>query len=175
MRTILSALPLFFAATAAAAQAPAPPPTVDISAEDIAATVRRTAERTVSDQAIRVVDMGGYQVGVGVVHRSPGNQGAIEHSKITEIYHVMEGAGTLVTGGTIPDARPSPPESQVVTVLNGPSNGGQTIQGGQSRRIKAGDVVIIPPNTPHWFSAIEAPQIVYLVVRVDPEKVIRPL
>jgi quercetin dioxygenase-like cupin family protein len=35
-----------------------------------------------------------------------------------------------------------------------------------------GDVVIIPPNTPHWFSDIATDQIVYLVVRVDPHKVL---
>jgi mannose-6-phosphate isomerase-like protein (cupin superfamily) len=144
----------------------------DISAEEIQATVQRTPDRRVSDQAIRMVDLGAYNVGVGVVHRSAGGpQGAIEHSKITEVYHVIEGAGTLVTGGTIPDARPSAPESQVVRVLNGPSMGGASIEGGVSRRIKVGDVVIIPPNTPHWFSEIEG-RIVYLVVRMDPEKVV---
>jgi mannose-6-phosphate isomerase-like protein (cupin superfamily) len=144
----------------------------DVSAEEILATVQRTAERTVSDQAIRMVDIGSYNVGVGVVHRSAGGpQGAIEHSKITEVYHVIEGAGTLVTGGAILEPRPSAPESQVVRVLNGPSIGGTSIDGGVSRRIKAGDVVIIPPNTPHWFSAIEG-KIVYLVVRMDPEKVV---
>jgi hypothetical protein len=35
-----------------------------------------------------------------------------------------------------------------------------------------GDVVIIPPNTPHWFSEISSDQIVYLVVRVDPHKIL---
>ena len=157
----------------ASGAAQTPPRATDVTAEDIQATVRRTAERTVSDQAIRVVDIGHYNVGIGVVHRSAGGpQGAIEHSQITEIYHVMEGAGTLVTGGTLVDPRPSPPESQVVTVLNGPSTGGSSIQGGESRRIKAGDIVIIPPNTPHWFSGIEG-TIVYLVVRMDPDKVLQ--
>jgi mannose-6-phosphate isomerase-like protein (cupin superfamily) len=168
-RTMPGMLVVLFASSAAAQ---APRTAIDVSAEEIQATVKRTADRTVSDQAIRMVDIGSYNVGVGVVHRSPGNQGAIEHSKITEVYHVIEGAGTLVTGGTIVDPKPAPPESQVVTVLNGPSTGGSSIQGGQSRRIKAGDVVIIPPSTPHWFSAIDD-HIVYLVVRVDPEKVVQ--
>ena len=142
------------------------------TAEDIQAYLKHAEGSVVSDQSIRMVDIGPYQVGVGVVHRVAGPQGAIEHSKITEVYHVLEGAGTLVTGGTIPDGKPSPAESQVVTVLNGPSTDGSTIQGGVSRRIKAGDVVIIPPNTPHWWSAIEG-KIEYLVVRMDPEKVVR--
>ena len=40
--------------------------------------------------------------------------------------------------------------------------------------IGPGDVVIIPPNTPHWFSEITSDQIVYLVVRVDPTKCYLP-
>ena len=119
-----------------------------------------------------MVDVGAYNVGIGLVQRVPGQQGAIEHSKISEVYHMIEGAAVLVTGGTIPDAKPSAPESQVVTVLNGPSNGGARVEGGTSRRVKAGDVVIIPPNTPHWWSSLEG-KIAYLVVRVDPEKVVR--
>ena len=157
--------------SSAAAQLP-PRTAVDISAEQIQATVKATEDRTVSDQSIRMLDLGKYNVGIGVVHRSPGTQGAIEHSKITEVYHMIEGAAVLVTGGTIPDAKPSAPESQVVTVLNGPSNGGTKIEGGTSRRVKVGDVVIIPPNTPHWWSSLEG-KIVYLVVRVDPEKVVQ--
>ena len=44
--------------------------------------------------------------------------------------------------------------------------------GGHSCKIGSGDVVIIPPNTPHWFTEITTDQIVYLVVRVDPHKVL---
>ena len=53
-----------------------------------------------------------------------------------------------------------------------PSTGGGKIDGGVSRRMTAGDVVIIPPNTAHWFSSIDSDDIVYLVVRVDPKKVL---
>ncbi|HLK64584.1 MAG TPA: hypothetical protein VKU19_14165 [Bryobacteraceae bacterium] len=149
----------------------------DVTNEDIQATLKKTPTATVSDQAIRVVSINDeYNVGVGVVHRSKttGKVAAngIEHSQITEIYHVMEGNATLVTGGTIENPRDSSPESQVVKVLNGPSTGGGAIQGGVSRKVGPGDVVIIPPNTPHWFSEISSDQIVYLVIRVDPHKVL---
>ena len=77
-----------------------------------------------------------------------------------------------MTGGAIQDATPSAPTSAVVTVLNGPSTGGASVQGGVSRTLGPGDVVIIPPNTPHWFTEITSDQIVYLVVRVDPHKVL---
>ena len=81
-------------------------------------------------------------------------------------------AATLVTGGTIEDPKESAPDGAVVKVLNGPSTGGGVIQNGVSRKVGPGDVVIIPPNTPHWFSEISSDQIVYLVVRVDPHKVL---
>ena len=172
-RTLATALLLLSASTMRAQQAMPRGTATDITAGAIDSTVKSTTGRAVSDQAVRMVDIGTYQVGVGVVHRSPtGPQGAIEHSRITEVYHMMEGAGVLVTGGTIVDAKPSPADGMVVTVLNGPSTQGPTIQGGVSRRMKAGDVVIIPPNTPHYWSTLEG-KIVYLVVRVDPDKVVK--
>jgi mannose-6-phosphate isomerase-like protein (cupin superfamily) len=149
----------------------------DISKAEVEATVQKTASAPVSDQAIRVVSINGeYNVGVGVVHRAktngPSTGGSVEHSQITEVYHVIEGNATLVTGGTIDNARESGPDSPVVKVLNGPSTQGGVVKDGVSRKVGPGDVVIIPPNTPHWFSEITSDQIVYLVVRMDPHKVL---
>ena len=153
---------------------------VDISNAEVRATVEKTASARVSDQAIRVVSVNGeYNVGVGVVHRAktagtggPGGGGGVEHSQITEVYHVISGNATLVTGGTLENPRESAPDSTVVTVLNGPSTQGSAVSNGISRDIGPGDVVIIPPNTPHYFREITSDQIVYLVVRVDPHKVL---
>lgn len=153
---------------------------VDISNAEVQAMVQKTASMSVSDQAIRVVSINGeYNVGVGVVHRAktaggggPGRGGGVEHSQITEIYHVISGNATLVTGGTIENPREAPPDSPVVKILNGPSTQGSAISNGFSRQIGPGDVVIIPPNTPHYFAQITSDQIVYLVVRVDPHKVL---
>lgn len=170
MRITLAALSTLVVAMAATAQQ-SPRAAVDVAAEQITAVANACAA-TVCDQSVRMVDVGRYNVGVGVVQRTPGVQGAIEHSRITEVYHMIEGAAVLVTGGTMPDAKPSALESQVVTVLNGPSNQGTRVEGGTSRRVKAGDVVIIPPDTPHWWSSLDG-KIVYLVVRIDPDKVVR--
>lgn len=149
----------------------------DVSGAEIKAAVQKTAAAAVSDQQLRVVSINGeYNVGVGVVHRAktegrnPG--GGIEHSQITEVYHIIEGNGTLVTGGTIENPKESAPDSSVVKVLNGPSSGGGVIQNGVSRKVGPGDVVIIPPNTAHWFSEITSDQIAYLVIRIDPHKVL---
>jgi len=149
----------------------------DVTNAEIKTAVQKTVSAAVSDQQLRVVSINGeYNIGVGVVHRAktegrnPG--GGIEHSQITEVYHIIEGNGTLVTGGTIENPKESPPDSSVVKVLNGPSSGGGVIQNGVSRKVGPGDVVIIPPNTPHWFSEITSEQIAYLVVRIDPHKVL---
>ncbi|MBA0088398.1 MAG: hypothetical protein HRJ53_25715 [Acidobacteria bacterium Pan2503] len=149
----------------------------DVTGAEIQSLVQKTAADRVSDQAIRVVSINGeYNVGIGVVHRAKtsGAQagGGIEHSQITEIYHIIEGNATLVTGGSMDNTSEFPADHPVVAVLNGPSTRGGPIQNGVSRKIGPGDVVIIPPNTPHWFSEISSDQIVYLVVRVDPHKVL---
>ena len=166
-----------FLAVVCVAQTPPAGIATDVTNDEILAMVRKTASAAVSDQAIRVINVNGeYNVGVGVVHRSKtaSNQrpNGIEHSEITEVYHVIEGSGVLVTGGSVENAREVPAASQVVKVLNGPSKSGGAIVNGVSRRIGPGDVVIIPPNTPHWFSEISSDQIVYLVIRVDPHKVL---
>jgi mannose-6-phosphate isomerase-like protein (cupin superfamily) len=149
----------------------------DVTNDEIQATVAKTPDAKVSDQQIRVVNVAGeYNVGVGVVHRSrtsgPQTANGIEHSQITEVYHVISGNATFVTGGTIENKKETPATSVVVKVLNGPSTGGGAILNGTSRKVGPGDVVIIPPNTPHWFSEISSDQIVYLVVRFDPHKVL---
>jgi mannose-6-phosphate isomerase-like protein (cupin superfamily) len=148
----------------------------DIGNAEIQALVQKSAADRVSDQAIRVVSVNGeYNVSIGIVHRAKTSgkdaPSGIEHAQITEVYHVIEGHGTLVTGGTLDNPKEVRADSPVVTVLNGPSTGGG-IQNGVSRVLGPGDVVIIPPNTPHWFSEITTDQIVYLVVRIDPHKVL---
>ena len=184
MQKAISTAALAFAlslATQAVAQPPAahlPRGTAtDVSNAEIQAMVTKTSSAVVSDQAIRVVSINDeYNVGIGVVHRAKtagrSNGGGIEHSQITEVYHVIDGNATLVTGGAIQDPKESPDTSQVVKVLNGPSTGGGGVQGGVSRKVGPGDVVVIPPNTPHWFSEITSDQIVYLVVRIDPHRVL---
>lgn len=150
---------------------------VDVPNADIQAMLRKVAAQRVSDQQMRVVSINDeYNVGVGVVRRAKTSGrdagGGIDHSQITEVYHVMEGTGTFVTGGVILNQKPFAPDSQVVKVLNGPSTNGGPIEGGVSRKVGPGDVIVIPPNTAHWFSEITSDQIVYLVVRIDPHKVL---
>jgi mannose-6-phosphate isomerase-like protein (cupin superfamily) len=150
---------------------------LDIKNSEIEALVRKMAADSVGDQAIRIVSVNDeYNLAVGVVSRLKTTRkkvpSAIEHSHITEIYHIISGSGTLVTGGMLKDSREIPANDETVTLLNGPSKEGSGVENGASRKVGPGDVVIIPPNTPHWFSEIPTEKIVYLVVRVDPHKVL---
>lgn len=121
---------------------------------------------------IRVVDAGGYNVAIGAIHR-PNRPlgGAAVHYKVSEVYHVIDGTGTLVTGGTMLNAKDRPPDNESVRFEDGPGASGTGIEGGVSRQIKAGDVVIIPAGVPHWFSKIDG-SITYVVVRVDPNRLL---
>ena len=161
-------------ATAQQAASPANPlPATYVSAADIQGNLSAAPNSATNPLPnIRVVDAGGYNVAVGVIHRKDTPPGvAAVHFKVSEIYHVMDGAGTLVTGGTMVNAKTRPPDSTSVKLEDGPGASGTSIQGGVSRRIKAGDVVIIPAGVPHWFSAIDG-SITYVVMRVDPGRLL---
>lgn len=129
------------------------------------------------DTVLRIAAIEGeYNVGVSLVRRAKVDgrtpPDAISHRAITEVYHVLEGSGILVTGGTIEGETDLPGDSPVVRTLVGPSSIGSAIAGGTRRRVGPGDVVIIPPNTPHGFSEITSERIAYLLVRIDPHRVL---
>jgi mannose-6-phosphate isomerase-like protein (cupin superfamily) len=178
MRLMLSLLAFLFGLSAIApgvspAQREKSASATCITLADVQATLNRSPGAAVNPQPnIRVVDAGGYNVAVGALHRPQTPLGgAAVHFKVTEIYHVIDGAGTLVTGGTMVNAKNRPPDSDAVKFEDGPGASGTAIQGGVSRRIKAGDIVVIPAGVPHWFSEIEG-SITYAVVRVDPSRVL---
>ena len=182
MKPMLGLLAFLFAFSAAVPNVAAPQqaaspanslPATYVSAADIQANLTAAPNSATNPLPnIRVVDAGGYNVAVGVIHRQQTPPGvAAVHFKVTEIYHVMDGAGTLVTGGAMVNAKTRPPESTAVKLEDGPGASGTAIQGGVSRRIKAGDVVVIPAGVPHWFSEIEG-SITYVVVRVDPGRLL---
>jgi len=67
------------------------------------------------------------------------------HERNAEMFYVIDGAGTLVTGGTLRDEKRTNPDNLT----------GSAIDGGMPRRLAKGDWVIVPEKTPHWFSQIE--------------------
>ena len=118
------------------------------------------------DRPVRVIDANGHYLGVASVQRISADVNALVHDKIDEIYYVQEGAGTLVTGGSLVNGKQTGPSVSI-----GPGWNGTGITGGQSKRVAPGDVIIIPAGTPHMFSQLDG-TIRYLVYRIDPARVI---
>jgi mannose-6-phosphate isomerase-like protein (cupin superfamily) len=77
--------------------------------------------------------------------------GAIVHVPGTELHYILEGAGTLVTGGVVVRSAEGAPG---------------TIEGGVAQRVSKGDAVLIPEGTPHQYTAVEG-AVTYLEVRFN--------
>jgi len=135
-------------------------------------TKKAIAEKLV-DQQVRDIDIGKARVGIGMVHRGrlekPAPNSVAEHDQISEVYHVISGSATLVLGPDILNRQRRPATMRTVVEFNGPGNNGSEVRDGIAYEIKAGDVVVIPAGTGHWFTRIDD-HIDYLMIRIDPDK-----
>ena len=165
MRKILMGIFVLLIATSAKAQAQMA--ATDITAAQVQAFIKDAPHDRNSDRPIRVIDAGGSHVGVFGVFRPKDAPftATVHQTDAVETYYMLEGAGVLVTGGTL--RKPTTPR---------PSNmgdwtdmGSTGIEGGVSRRLSKGDVVIIPGGVPHGWASVEG-DITYLIVRSDPSK-----
>jgi len=140
---------------------------VFISAEEITDTLKASIANNVVDQPIKAMDVvapSGHRASIAMLRRTRPETSALIHNRVTEIYQITEGSGTLVTGGTLEGATATD-----LTRLNaGPSQTG-THKGGDSRHVKPNDVIIVPAGTPHRFSVLDGPSITYLVYRFEPK------
>jgi glc operon protein GlcG len=92
----------------------------------------------------------GYRVNAS---RREGPGEAEVHLNETDIFYVLEGSATFVTGGNVIEARNlSPTEIR-----------GKRIEGGEERHLAKGDVITIPRGIPHWFKQVDAPFVYYVV------------
>jgi mannose-6-phosphate isomerase-like protein (cupin superfamily) len=131
------------------------------------------ASKTI-DQQVRAIDVGKLNVDVAMVHRgkldAPAPDSVAEHDLVGEVYHIIEGSATLVTGPDLVGSKRRPATQENVRLLNGPGHSAASIRNGVTHQLKAGDVIVIPPGTGHWFTKIDD-HISYLMIRVDPDKV----
>jgi len=136
-------------------------------------TKKAIAEKRV-DQQVRDVDIGKSHVAIGMVYRgkldAPAPNSVAEHDLVSEVYYIISGSGTLVLGPDIADMKRRPATAETVRMFNGPGNNGSTIRDGKTYQLKAGDMVVIPAGTGHWFTKIDD-HINYMMVRIDPDKV----
>src|SRR5580658_4141830 len=158
---MLKRLAVLFMLSAAAGALPAAdessPPAVYKSAAELMATLAKIAQ-TKSDQATSpIANEEHYRI--NIVRRGSAGT-AMAHAtgpaKGSEVHYIIDGAATVVTGGTL--VRP--------TSANGPAT--TIIEGGESRRVTKGDVIVIPAGTPHWYKNVEG-SVTYLEVRFDVE------
>lgn len=93
-------------------------------------------------QTLRMLEGGKYNVNI---RRITNAETALVHPQTIDVWVVLEGSGTLTTGGTIQNGK---------------------IVGGQSHLIKAGDVEFIPATVPHGVSGVKG-SITWLNIRWD--------
>ncbi len=92
----------------------------------------------------------GYSVNAS---RRDGPGEAELHASDTDIFYVLQGKATIVTGGSIVGATEvSPGEAR-----------GSSIEGGTEHRVATGDVFTIPAGTPHWFKSVGTPFRYYVI------------
>ena len=93
-------------------------------------------------QTLRMIEGGKYNVNI---RRITNAETALVHPITVDVWVVLDGTGTLTTGGTIVDGK---------------------IVGGESRPLKPGDVEFIPPTVPHGVSGVNG-SITWLNIRWD--------
>jgi mannose-6-phosphate isomerase-like protein (cupin superfamily) len=148
-----------------------PAPAVYVTPDDMENELKTAPNQSAHliDRPIRVIESGAsrsHQMGVAIVKRTDSDQNALIHDQVDEIYYILEGSGTMVTGGKLVNEKHTESSPTI-----GPGWSGTSIEGGESRPVKAGEVVMIPAGTPHMFTKLDGP-IRYLVYRVDPSDVL---
>jgi len=84
--------------------------------------------------------------------------GAVEyHEHTNHIFIMVEGEATIVTGGTMVDAKRTNAEQMTAT----------SIEGGETHHLSKGDVITIPAKTPHWWKDVPTKTVAYYAVNIE--------
>jgi mannose-6-phosphate isomerase-like protein (cupin superfamily) len=152
MRPISIAFLVVCMAAVAAAQQPATPGATPVTAmktfcssADVQALISKAKSERKDGQPIvveRVLQLAPYNA--NLEYRASVGLAAV-HEKEAELMYVVDGSGTIVTGGTLLNPTRTNPANLT----------GSAIDGGAQQKIAKGDFIFIPENTPHWISAID--------------------
>ena len=97
-----------------------------------------------------LIETPGYKVHAGRRERP----GLVElHTQETDVFYVVDGTATFVTGGTMVDCK----------VVSPGQMRGTSITGGETHHLKKGDVIIVPNGTPHQFTETSNPFLYFIV------------
>ena len=147
MRTLIACVVSILLSAPALAQqaAPAAASRTMVSASEVQAMIAKAKTDRKDNAPIvaqSLLQLAPYNVSLEY-RASVGN--AAVHETEAELFYVVDGSATLVTGGKLTGE----------TRTNAENLSGNGIEGGQSRKVAKGDFVMVPEKTPHWFSAID--------------------
>ena len=147
MRALMTGFVLLGLSTAFSAQAQAPVPKLFASAADVTGMIANAKNTRKPDQpnmSQPILSLAPYNANlesrVGNL-----NANASVHEKEAEMFYVVDGTGTLVTGGKLREERRTNPENL----------SGTGIDGGTPRKVSKGDFIMVPEGVPHWFGEID--------------------
>jgi mannose-6-phosphate isomerase-like protein (cupin superfamily) len=145
MRAFVISFALVFTATLAVAQQPAAQAmkTFSSSADITAMMAKAKAERKQDQPLVTQPILRLAPYNANLEYRAAVGPAAV-HEKEAEMFYVIDGSATLVTGGKL--TKESRTNAENLT--------GTGIEGGTPQQVSKGDFVIVPENTPHWFSTI---------------------
>ena len=150
MRRIIVSIAFTLVAAIALAKQPAPqsaekPAKNFTSSAEVTALVAKAKSERKEGQSTVVepmLELGSYD---GHLEYRPSVGNAAVHEKEAEVFYVIDGSATLMTGGKLVNE----------TRTNSTNLSGSAIEGGTSRTVAKGDFILVPENTPHWFSSID--------------------
>ena len=133
------------------AQGAGTPPPTDLTkgtamngAELHAAIARLGDERPIASARVFTLAGPNRPYSVNVEHRTNQPQPASLHDADAEMFYVIDGGGTMVTGGAI-----------VEGTRNGPNVRGTGIEGGTPHKLSPGDFFMVPEGVAHWWSQVD--------------------
>ena len=154
MRILTAVTVCVLLSTQSFAQRGTPPPPTDRTKASYmsAAEVRAAIAKLPTDRAqssVRVFTLAPYNV--NIEHRQPMAQGASVHPDRSELFYIIEGSATMLTGGKL-------------------AGEGKTIEGGVSQKFAPGDWLMVPSGVPHQFIDIKSGPITILSLHLPDVK-----
>lgn len=143
--------------------APKPDSAALLPATKIDATKANSVAKNILDTKMNETPVKGGIIRVGMIHRENAEAKPLMHSELSEIYQILEGSGTMMTGGTMPNPQPvHDPDNLGPT----PSYQGDAV-GGKVIKVGPRDVVVVPAGMPHKWITLDGP-INYVIYRFEP-------
>jgi uncharacterized RmlC-like cupin family protein len=124
------------------------------SSAEIKAMAEKMAAKKEKVGTESLVVYGNYQM--SVAYRNASGEAELHQTK-NDIFYIVSGSCTLVTGGTIPNSRTTQSNE-----IRGPA-----VSGGTKHKLGPGDFLTIPAGIPHQMLLDAGAEITYAVVKVN--------